>query len=92
MAKIFNKCKLCKAQKFLNFEGLCKRCVKNPASLKIQANVAQHEKDDAKFAEQMRKNEAHGAKEPVEVKAETKTEAPKDDKHKGKDAKSDEKR
>lgn len=91
MAKIFGKCKLCKAQKFLNYEELCKRCAKNPESISIQESVAEHEKADAKFEAEMKKHDANVAKETIdEITVEEKDEKT-DDEDKGKDAKSDEK-
>lgn len=36
MAKTYDRCKLCNANKFLNSAGLCKRCGKSPESVDIR--------------------------------------------------------
>jgi len=48
MAKIFKKCELCKATKFVNSADLCKRCAKKPASAEIKRKYAAHVKEDLK--------------------------------------------
>lgn len=35
MPKVYSECKLCKVNHFLNFAGLCKRCIKKSESTKI---------------------------------------------------------
>ena len=66
MAKTFDVCRVCKAKKFLNSLGLCKRCCHTPEGLKVMrvTITKQHElfeaeqEAEAQAAEQAAQEEA----------------------------------
>jgi hypothetical protein len=69
MAKTYGKCKLCGAESFLNYAGLCKRCNSEKGSLKIKKEVFQ----DKELEKELKKKEQAAM---TEIVPETKEEAP----------------
>ncbi len=63
MAKTFGKCKLCNAAKFLNSTSLCKRCARNPASMEIKKEFAEHLKEDRAAENEFKKHDSQDAQE-----------------------------
>jgi hypothetical protein len=77
MAKAYQVCKLCKSRKFLNYAGLCKKCNRDKAGIRIKEEVLLKKNVLAKAAEETAVKEAEQQKEAdaVEAKAETTEEA-----------------
>lgn len=86
MAKTLDICKVCKSRKFLNFVGLCKRCMKTPEGIKITKTVTnkQHaafEEEQEEAAAQARHDAEVAEEAPVEEAAsEEKADSPAEEK------------
>ena len=69
MAKAYSKCKLCGADSFLNYAGLCKKCNNKEEGAKIKREIFQ----DKELEKELKKKEQT---QMPETKVETKEEAP----------------
>jgi hypothetical protein len=83
MAKTYGKCKLCGAESFRNYAGLCKRCNNKKESAAIKKEIL----EDQELEKELKKKEQAAMQETkVEVEApaeetkeEAKEEAPKEE-------------
>ncbi|MBW2983780.1 hypothetical protein KY361_01570 [Candidatus Woesearchaeota archaeon] len=69
MAKAYGKCKLCGADSFLNFAGLCKKCNKKKEGTEIKKEIF----SDREIEKEAKKKEMAAIQEKI---VETKKEAP----------------